>query len=79
MTSTRSGACGPVMSNTAGYTADDFRIETFRTLAEAFPEHVLDLEIKVPLDNAGENDITYAIEATRCLPPISRNSTGPTR
>ncbi|MCH1434851.1 MAG: hypothetical protein L7U56_04205 [Acidimicrobiales bacterium] len=51
----------------AGYTADDFRIETFRTLAEAFPEHVLDLEIKVPLDNAGENDIAYAIEAARVL------------
>ncbi len=50
-----------------GYTADDFRIETFRTLAEAFPEHVLDLEIKVPLDNAGENDIAYAIEAARVL------------
>jgi len=51
----------------AGYTADDFKIETFRTLAETFPDHVLDLEIKVPLDDDGENDIAYAIEAARVL------------
>ena len=51
----------------AGYTADDFKIETFRTLAETFPDHVLDLEIKVPLDDDGENDLAYAIEAARVL------------
>ena len=51
----------------AGFTADDFKIETFRTLAETFHDHVLDLEIKVPLDDDGENDIAYAIEAARVL------------
>jgi glycerophosphoryl diester phosphodiesterase len=51
----------------AGYTADDFKIETFRTLAETFPDHVLDLEIKVPLDDDGENDVDSAIEAARVL------------
>ena len=29
-----------------GYTADDFRVETFRAVAEAFPDVVLDVEIK---------------------------------
>jgi len=29
-----------------GYTPDDFRVETFRSVAEAFPDHVLDVEIK---------------------------------
>ncbi|MEM8706102.1 MAG: glycerophosphodiester phosphodiesterase family protein [Actinomycetota bacterium] len=51
----------------AGYAADDFKIETFRTYATVFPDHVLDLEIKVPLDDADEPDIAYAIEAARVL------------
>lgn len=29
-----------------GYDADDFRVETFRSVAEAFPDLVLDIEIK---------------------------------
>lgn len=29
-----------------GYTADDFRVETFQSIAEAFPNMVLDVEIK---------------------------------
>jgi len=29
-----------------GYSPDDFRVETFRSIAEAFPDHVLDVEIK---------------------------------
>ncbi|MDG0975889.1 glycerophosphodiester phosphodiesterase family protein [Ilumatobacter sp.] len=29
-----------------GYAADDFRVETFRSIAESFPDHVLDVEIK---------------------------------
>ncbi len=29
-----------------GYSADDFRVETFQSIAEAFPDHVLDVEIK---------------------------------
>ena len=63
----------------AGYTADDFKIETFRTLAETFPDHVLDLEIKV------RSTMTVkATSPTRSRPPgysplRSRNSTGPIR
>ena len=30
----------------SGYAADDFRVETFRSIAESFPDHVLDVEIK---------------------------------
>ena len=59
----RTGAVEPP----AGYAADDFKIETFRTIAEAFPAHVLDIEIKVPLDDAEEPDIAYAIDAARVL------------
>ena len=56
-TSTRSGMRTGDVEPPAGYTADDFKIETFRTLAETFPDHVLDLEIKVPLDDDGESDV----------------------
>jgi glycerophosphoryl diester phosphodiesterase len=51
----------------AGYTADDFRIETFRAIAEAFPDHVLDIELKVPRGDDGENDLDFAIEGARVL------------
>ena len=50
-----------------GYSADDFRVETFRSVAEAFPEHVLDVEIKVPRGDDGENDLDFAIEGARVL------------
>ncbi len=50
-----------------GYTADDFRVETFRAVAEAFPDHVLDVEIKVPRGDDGENDLEFAIEGARVL------------
>ena len=53
-----------------GYTADDFKIETFRAIAEAFPLHVLDIEIKVPPDETNQDeagDTAYAIEAARVL------------
>lgn len=61
----RTGAAEPP----PGYAADDFKIETFRTIAEAFPDHVLDIEIKVPPDEADPEagDIAYAIEAARVL------------
>jgi glycerophosphoryl diester phosphodiesterase len=51
----------------AGYTPDDFRVETFRAIAEAFPDHVLDVEIKVPRGDDGENDLEFAIEGARVL------------
>lgn len=51
----------------AGYSADDFRVETFRAIAEAFPDHVLDVEIKVPHGDDGEVDLDFAIEGGRVL------------
>jgi len=50
-----------------GYTADDFRVETFRSIAEAFPDHVLDVEIKVPRGDDGGPDLDFAIEGARVL------------
>lgn len=50
-----------------GYAADDFRVETFRAIAEAFPDHVLDVEIKIPNGDDGEADLAFAIEGGRVL------------
>jgi glycerophosphoryl diester phosphodiesterase len=50
-----------------GYTPDDFRVETFRNVAETFPAHVLDIEIKVPNGDDGEPDLEFAIEGARVL------------
>lgn len=49
------------------YTADDFRIETFRSIAEAFPDHVLDVEIKVPGAVGDPDDMAFAIDGARVL------------
>ena len=49
------------------YTADDFRIETFRSIAETFPDHVLDIEIKVPGTVGGPDDMAFAVEGARVL------------
>ncbi len=51
----------------AGYGPDDFRIETFRAVAEAFPEHVLDVEIKTPAGDDGEDDIEFILEMAAVL------------
>jgi glycerophosphoryl diester phosphodiesterase len=51
----------------AGYGADDFRIETFRSVAEAFPDHVLDVELKIPKTADGEDDMAFAIEGAQVL------------
>jgi glycerophosphoryl diester phosphodiesterase len=50
-----------------GYGPDDFRVETFRSVAEAFPDHVLDAEIKVQRTAAGEPDLERAFRAARVL------------
>ena len=50
-----------------GYSPDDFRIETFRAVAEAFPEHVLDVEIKTPAGDDGEDDIDFILEMAAVL------------
>lgn len=51
----------------AGYGPDDFRIETFRSVAEAFPDHVLDVELKVPETAEGQDDLAFAIEGAQVL------------
>lgn len=50
-----------------GYGADDFRVEPFRAVAEAFPSHVLDIEIKVPRGDDGEDDLEFAIAGAQEL------------
>ena len=50
-----------------GYTADDFGIATFRQVAERFPGHVLDVEIKIPDDASGEPNLEAAAEIARVL------------
>lgn len=50
-----------------GYTGDDFRVETFEAIATAFPNHVLDVEIKIPSGDDGEDDLAFAIEGARVL------------
>jgi glycerophosphoryl diester phosphodiesterase len=51
----------------AGYTADDFRVETFRSVATAFPDHVLDVEIKIPNGADGQPDLAWAYEGAKEL------------
>lgn len=46
-----------------GYTADDFGIPTFEQVARAFPDHVLDVEIKIPETESGEPQIDRAMAA----------------
>ena len=50
-----------------GYSTDDFRVETFRSVAEAFPNHVLDIEIKIPTGADGTDDIAWGIEGAKQL------------
>lgn len=59
----RTGAVAPP----AGYGPDDFRVETFRSIAQAFPDHVLDVEIKVPRTANGDLDIEFAIAGAQAL------------
>ena len=50
-----------------GYGPDDFRIETFRSIAMAFPDHVLDVEIKIQRTADGEPDLEQAARAAAVL------------
>lgn len=50
-----------------GYGPDDFRVETFRAVAQAFPEYVLDVEIKTPAGDDGEDDIDFILEMAAVL------------
>ena len=50
-----------------GFTAEDFRMVTFEEVALAFPNHVLDVEIKIPESATGEVDMESAKTAAREL------------
>lgn len=50
-----------------GYGPDDFRVETFEAVATAFPDHVLDVEIKIPRGDDGEPDMAFALEGAQAL------------
>ncbi len=51
----------------ASYTADDFRVETFATIAETFPNHILDIEIKIPAGANGQPDVEFGIAGAQVL------------
>ncbi len=59
----RTGAVEPP----EGFTADDFRVATFREVAERFPHHVLDVEIKLQRNADGEEDPATGIAAAEVL------------
>ena len=50
-----------------GFTADDFRMVTFEEVSRAFPNHVLDVELKIPESAAGEVDLESAKAAAKEL------------
>jgi len=50
-----------------GFSPDDFRIETWRNVAETFPDYPLNIEIKVPNGNDGKPDLAFAIDGAREL------------
>ena len=50
-----------------GFTAEDFRMVTFEEVSSAFPNHVLDVELKIPESATGEVDMESAKAAAREL------------
>ena len=59
----RTGAVEPPK----GFGPDDFRVPTFREVAERFPHHVLDVEIKVQPGPDGEEDPATGAAAAEAL------------
>ncbi len=59
----RTGAVEPP----EGFGPDDFRVATFREVAERFPHHVLDVEIKPQRNADGEEDPASGIAAAEVL------------
>jgi len=59
----RAGAVEPP----PGFEADDFRVATFREVAERFPHHVLDVEVKLQRGADGEEDPATGIAAAEVL------------
>lgn len=51
----------------SGFDAEDFRVATFREVAERFPHHVLNVEIKLQRGPDGEADPGSGIAAARVL------------
>ena len=56
-----------VVEPPAGFGPDDFRVATFREVAERFPHHVLDVEIKLQRGPDGEEDPATGIAAAEVL------------
>ena len=50
-----------------GYSAEDFKVETFAAIAERFPDHVLDVELKVPRGENDEPDLGFATAGAQVL------------
>lgn len=50
-----------------GFSPDDFAMATWRSIAETFPDHPLDIEIKIPDGDDGNPDLPFAIEGARVL------------
>ena len=59
----RTGAVEPP----EGFGPDDFRVATFREVAERFPHHVLDVEIKLQRGPDGEEDLATGTAAAEVL------------
>ncbi|MDE0657577.1 MAG: glycerophosphodiester phosphodiesterase family protein [Acidimicrobiaceae bacterium] len=59
----RTGAVEPP----EGFGPDDFRVATFREVAERFPHHVLDVEIKLQRGPDGQEDLATGIAAAEVL------------
>lgn len=59
----RTGAVEPP----EGFGPDDFRVPTFREVAERFPNHVLDVEIKLQTGPDGEEDPATGIAGAEML------------
>ena len=59
----RTGAVEPP----EGFGPDDFRVATFREVAERFPHHVLDVEIKLQRGPDDEEDLATGIAAAEVL------------
>lgn len=61
------GVRGGIIEPPAGFDAEDFRVATFREVAERFPHHVLDVEIKLQRGPDGEADPRSGIAAAEVL------------
>ncbi len=59
----RTGAVAPP----EGYEPDDFRVATFREIAERFEDHVLNIEIKIQSGPDGEADPATGVAAAEVL------------